>query len=540
MRLTPAIISLVVFYAYIWEHLGNGPIWNKVVKRNADLCKKSMWKNMLYVQNFYPAEEMCATHTHQLSVDMQLSLVAPLLVYLLFVSHVWGILLLLTLHVISGALRYYCATHTHQLSVDMQLSLVAPLLVYLLFVSHVWGILLLLTLHVISGALRYYVSVQNNLSMLIYIGITLNQTFRTANMTYTVPSHQATPYMFGIWLGYFLHKNDSKIHIPKVEQLRNIWQKTTIPNTNKNLAFTTPVARRLSIMFQLAPNRETNLRIPETRKRQQRLKDTLHITRRTHDKLITEVKRRSTHGTLQGTPTTNIHPRTEGKQTFHARHTTRNTKHKHRSKNRNSNLNDNSDDSSCSDEVEYENRPRHQLVLEQLDEEVKESEQHNEESFARRERKDRHLVYGGWLSAVYLLYLSFFSMSEVVSPEYQYDAVKMSIYYALSPVAFSLALSWVILACVTGHGDCTKSNIKRGLTIFSKISYSMYLTQFLVLFYNVGTTKTSQEFNAVTVYVSLFEFILVLLASTIMRLLFDLPMQEVKNILMDTSSKKKD
>nr|CAD7403129.1 unnamed protein product [Timema poppensis] len=169
---------------------------------------------------------------------------------------------------------------------------------------------------------------------------------------------------------------------------------------------------------------------------------------------------------------------TEVKQTFHARHTTRHTNDEHPSENR---------------------------------------------------------VYGGWLSTVYLLYLSFFSMSEIVSPEYQYDAVKMSIYYALSPVAFSLALSWVILACVTGHGGWLNSALSwRGLTIFSKISYSVYLTQFLVFFYNVGTTKTSPEFNAVTVYVSLFEFILVLLASTIMTLLFDLPMQEVKNILMDT------
>nr|CAD7449543.1 unnamed protein product [Timema bartmani] len=74
----------------------------------------------------------------------------------------------------------------------------------------------------------------------------------------------------------------------------------------------------------------------------------------------------------------------------------------------------------------------------------------------------------------------------------------------------------------------------RGLTIFSKISYSVYLSQFLVFFYNVGTTKSSQEFNASTIYVSLFEFILVLLASTIMTLLFDLPMQEVKNIIMGT------
>nr|CAD7413792.1 unnamed protein product [Timema cristinae] len=67
----------------------------------------------------------------------------------------------------------------------------------------------------------------------------------------------------------------------------------------------------ISIVLQLAPNRNANPRIPETRKRFHRLKDT-------------------THGTLQGTPTTNIHPRTEVKQTFHARHTTRHTNDEHR------------------------------------------------------------------------------------------------------------------------------------------------------------------------------------------------------------------
>nr|CAD7409364.1 unnamed protein product [Timema cristinae] len=72
----------------------------------------------------------------------------------------------------------------------------------------------------------------------------------------------------------------------------------------------------------------------------------------------------------------------------------------------------------------------------------------------------------------------------------------------------------------------------RGLTIFSKISYSVYLTQFLGFFYNVGTTRTSQEFNAFTSVVNLLEFIFVLFISTIMTLLFDLPMQEVKNVLM--------
>nr|CAD7448721.1 unnamed protein product [Timema bartmani] len=118
----------------------------------------------------------------------------------------------------------------------------------------------------------------------------------------------------------------------------------------------------------------------------------------------------------------------------------------------------------------------------------------------------KYLVYGGWLAAACLIYLSFFSMSEVASPEYQYDAVKMSLYYALSPVALSLALCWVILACVTGHGGWLNSALCCGrLTIFSKISYSVYLTQFLVLFYNVGTTKSSQEFNVFTGYVRLYQ-----------------------------------
>ncbi|CAG2066405.1 unnamed protein product, partial [Timema podura] len=99
-----------------------------------------------------------------------------------------------------------------------------------------------------------------------YLLYRVNQSYLTGNMTYILPSHQATPYMFGIGLGYFLHKNNNKIHIPK------------------------------------------------------------------------------------------------------------------------------------------------------------------------------NLVYGGWLATAYLIYLSFFSMSEVVSSEYQYDAVRMSLYYALSPVALSLAL----------------------------------------------------------------------------------------------------
>jgi hypothetical protein len=57
-RLTPALLAVVLFYAYVLEHLGSGPQWNMAVKRNADICKESMWRSILYIQNFFPFEQM--------------------------------------------------------------------------------------------------------------------------------------------------------------------------------------------------------------------------------------------------------------------------------------------------------------------------------------------------------------------------------------------------------------------------------------------------------------------------------------------------
>jgi hypothetical protein len=43
------------------EHLGSGPQWNMFVGRNAELCKKNLWKNLLYIQNFFPSEQMVSS-----------------------------------------------------------------------------------------------------------------------------------------------------------------------------------------------------------------------------------------------------------------------------------------------------------------------------------------------------------------------------------------------------------------------------------------------------------------------------------------------
>ncbi|KOX77155.1 Nose resistant to fluoxetine protein 6 [Melipona quadrifasciata] len=92
IRLTPALLAVVFWYAFVMEHTGTGPQWNSLIIPNAELCKSNAWTNLLYIQNFFPFEEMCATHTHQLALDMQLSLLAPMLVFFLGCRPIIGIL----------------------------------------------------------------------------------------------------------------------------------------------------------------------------------------------------------------------------------------------------------------------------------------------------------------------------------------------------------------------------------------------------------------------------------------------------------------
>ncbi|PNF21731.1 hypothetical protein B7P43_G10364 [Cryptotermes secundus] len=309
IRLTPALLAVVLFYAYVLEHLGAGPQWNLAVKRNADFCKESFWRNILYIQNFFPFEQMCATHTHQLALDMQLSLLSPLLVTLLW---------------------HWPAC----------------------------GVLLLLCLHALSTLLRYVATYRNQLSLAIFHGITVKQLYQTANLTYTRSLHRATPYLLGVSLGYLLHRTDRNTQIPKM------------------------------------------------------------------------------------------------------------------------------------------------------------------------------IVWAGWLLATYFVYLCSFSHSDLRLRDYRYSVNDASNYAAYSPIISSLALSWLIWACFTGHGGLLNELLSsKCLVIFSRISYSVYLTQFAVFFYNVGSIRTSEKFS-IFASLNMAEILTVLVVSTLVTLLFDLPMQEIKSILM--------
>ncbi|XP_077256393.1 uncharacterized protein LOC143894156 [Temnothorax americanus] len=312
IRLSPALLAVVFWYAFVMEHIGSGPQWNSVVAANAELCKNNAWTNLLYVQNFFPFEEMCATHTYQLALDMQLSLLAPILVFFLQ---------------------------------------------YKLLV----GILLMAFLILLSATLRYIATMNNYLSLVIYHGISLKRLYKTANLTYALPLHRATPYVFGVGLGVLLHYVGNNVRIHRV------------------------------------------------------------------------------------------------------------------------------------------------------------------------------LVILGWLIATALGSWSLFSPWRQARRDYVYDAEEATHYAVIGPVLWAAALCWSIFACFTGHGGGVNRFLSSyWLVILSRISYAVYLTQFAVFFYNVGTTRFSTEFQPHRAIDPL-EVAIVIAASVVLTLLFDLPMQEVKNVIMEST-----
>ncbi|KAG9436995.1 nose resistant to fluoxetine protein 6 [Apis mellifera carnica] len=166
VRLTPMLLVVVLYYAYVMEHTGSGPEWNINVK-NADLCKKTGWMNLLYAQIFLPFEDQCASHTYQVSIDMQLSLLAPVLV---FVLKFWPTL----------------------------------------------GILLALSIVSLSTILRYTIMTRNDITIMLYYGLSVEKFYSMSNLIYTIPFYRITPYVCGVALSVLLYRVGKHVKIPKL------------------------------------------------------------------------------------------------------------------------------------------------------------------------------------------------------------------------------------------------------------------------------------------------------------------------------------
>lgn len=58
LRIVPTLAALIIFCTFIFPELGQGPQWNLVVNKHAEICQKNWWRNFLFIHNYYGFEDM--------------------------------------------------------------------------------------------------------------------------------------------------------------------------------------------------------------------------------------------------------------------------------------------------------------------------------------------------------------------------------------------------------------------------------------------------------------------------------------------------
>lgn len=61
LRIVPMLGALILFCTFILPELGQGPQWDLVVNRHAEICKRNWWRNFLFIHNYFGFSEMVRT-----------------------------------------------------------------------------------------------------------------------------------------------------------------------------------------------------------------------------------------------------------------------------------------------------------------------------------------------------------------------------------------------------------------------------------------------------------------------------------------------
>lgn len=110
----------------------------------------------------------------------------------------------------------------------------------------------------------------------------------------------------------------------------------------------------------------------------------------------------------------------------------------------------------------------------------------------------------GWMSSLWAIVWCFYSPSHLSHKDYQYNPTETAAYNAWSSLIWPLALCWIIFVCYTNNASKLNGLLgSRIMQFFNRISYSIFLIQFLVFFYHIGIIRTSEQFTLSTGLVSL-------------------------------------
>lgn len=91
VRLTPPTMLVIAFTMFAFR-FGDGPLWMEVTHKAHQSCGQNWWRHLLHVANYIDTRQMCFIHYWYIAADMQLFLLAPVLLFLIYRYKILGYL----------------------------------------------------------------------------------------------------------------------------------------------------------------------------------------------------------------------------------------------------------------------------------------------------------------------------------------------------------------------------------------------------------------------------------------------------------------
>ncbi|XP_063232249.1 nose resistant to fluoxetine protein 6-like [Bacillus rossius redtenbacheri] len=143
-------------------------------------------------------------------------------------------------------------------------------------------------------------------------------------------------------------------------------------------------------------------------------------------------------------------------------------------------------------------------------------------------------LWSGWAAAGALALCSMFSACTFYRRGYRYRALEAALFAAFDKLGWSAAVSWLIFACATGHGGTLNRLLSyKWIVPFSRVTYSAYLVNGIVILYNLGSTRAPTYVDEyLMTQTSVMYLVMTYSAGLLLTLTFESPLNALQKILL--------
>ncbi|KAL4105101.1 hypothetical protein QTP88_020374 [Uroleucon formosanum] len=151
--------------------------------------------------------------------------------------------------------------------------------------------------------------------------------------------------------------------------------------------------------------------------------------------------------------------------------------------------------------------------------------------------KSGHLKLG-WIVAIGFFYEAFIHPSKMGDIDYVYNASDAANYAAFAPIYWCIFFSWIIFVSYTGNGGFVSSLFSwKGFIVCTRLSYTFYLTQFPVFFYNVGSHRSALEYSFGLI-INIKEMLAIIMVSVVLTVAVEMPFNNIRTSFVKKSSRR--